>query len=129
MSIATALGHFGPNGVQIEHIRLEHTTEGSTANVYVEAKDTPKSMEPRHSTVQHLAQEFSHNSSPDCTGKPIFGSDDPDSPLNPAGNKFNAHEWARNLARVAEERGQDFRRVGLCFQNLTVFGYTSATDF
>ncbi|KAF4171597.1 hypothetical protein CNMCM8694_002369 [Aspergillus lentulus] len=129
MATATALGHFGPNGEQNEQSRLEHTTEECTADVHVEAKDTPKLVESRHSTVQDLARQFTHNSFPDCTGKPIFGSDDPDSPLNPAGNKFNAREWARNVTRVAEERGQEFRQVGLCFQNLSVFGYTSATDF
>jgi ABC-type lipoprotein export system ATPase subunit len=129
MSTATALGHLGPNGVQNEPSRLEHTSEESTADAYTEAKDTPKSMVSRHPTVQQLAREFTRNSSPDSNGKPIFGSDDPDSPLNPAGNRFNAREWARNVARVAEEQGLDFRRVGLCFQDLSVFGYTSATDF
>jgi hypothetical protein len=129
MSIPTALGLFGPKGVRNQQSPLEVTTEEPTADVHVEAKSTPKSIESRHSTLQDLARQFADNSSSDRTGKPIFGSDDPDSPLNPAGNKFNAREWARNVARVAEERGQDFRRVGLCFQNLSVFGYTSATDF
>ncbi|KAL4971206.1 ABC drug exporter AbcA [Aspergillus desertorum] len=129
MSTATALAHLGPNGTQNQQSRLEHTTEGFTDDGYVGAKDPPKSMESRHSTVQELAREFTRNNSHDSHGKPIFGSDDPDSPLNPSGNKFNARVWARNVARIAEERGQDFRRVGVCFQDLSVFGYTSAMDF
>ncbi|KAI5861149.1 ATP-binding cassette transporter [Durotheca rogersii] len=89
--------------------------------------DTPEPMETRYSTVQGLAREFSRNSASE--GKPIFGSEDPDSPLNPRGERFNAHAWAKNIAKVAHESGQGFRRVGLCFQNLSVFGYGTPTDF
>lgn len=92
-------------------------------------------MESRHSAVQELAREFSHNNATLATanaaegGKHIFGSDDPESPLNPSGTKFNAHTWVRNVARVAQENGQKFRRVGLCFQDLNVFGYGSTADY
>jgi Fe-S cluster assembly ATPase SufC len=84
----------------------------------------PESIESRHSIVQELARQFTASD-----GNPIFGSNNPDSPLNPSGNKFNARLWAQNVAEVAEKRGQGFRRVGLCFQDLNVFGYGTATDF
>lgn len=89
-------------------------------------------MEARHSMVQGLAREYTGNSAAvvdDSEGKPIFGDSNPSSPLNPRGEKFNARVWATNVANVANERGQSFRRVGLCFQNLNVFGYGTPTDF
>ncbi|EXJ88084.1 hypothetical protein A1O1_05012 [Capronia coronata CBS 617.96] len=91
----------------------------------------PPSMDSRHSTVQELAKQLSRSSADaiDLDGKPIFGSDNPESPLNPSGNKFNARAWAQNVAKVARESGLDFRRTGLCFQNLNVFGYGTAADF
>lgn len=103
----------------------------------------PKGFPPTSTLATRAPQHRWSNAIPPCRrsqanlrknphesdGKPIFGSDEPDSPLNPTGNTFNAREWARNFARVAKERGQEFRRVGLYFQNLGVFGYSSATDF
>ncbi|KAF3059990.1 ABC transporter G family member 21 [Daldinia childiae] len=85
--------------------------------------NTSESTETRHSIVQDLARNTSA-SIEDSDGKPVFGSNDTDSPLNPRGPNFNARAWATNIAR-----GQNFRRVGLCFQNLSVFGYGTPTDF
>ncbi|KAF4634402.1 hypothetical protein G7Y89_g3708 [Cudoniella acicularis] len=62
-------------------------------------------------------------------GKPIFGSNSANSPLNPHDDKFNVRAWATSFAQAAHERGQSFRQVGLCFQNLNVFGYGTPTDF
>jgi hypothetical protein len=59
----------------------------------------------------------------------IFGSNDTNSVLNPRGERFNARAWAKTIAKVANDRGEEFRRVGLCFQNLNVFGYGTPTDF
>ncbi|KAH6673047.1 ABC-2 type transporter-domain-containing protein [Halenospora varia] len=78
-------------------------------------------MEARNAKVPALASEYA--------GKPLFGSDDPDSPLNPLSEKFNARSWATNFSQVADDTGQSFRQVGLCFQNLNVFGYGTPTDF
>lgn len=88
-----------------------------------------KSADNRHAIVQQLAREFSRSSSLCAVSKPLFGSNDPDSPLNPTGNKFNAHSWAKNVARATEEQGQGSRQVGLCFQDLDVFGYSKPADF
>ncbi|KAK3385327.1 ATP-binding cassette transporter [Podospora didyma] len=91
--------------------------------------------ETAESIVQELAREYTRNSAASAShgveaeGKHIFGSHDPDSPLNPCGNKFNARAWATNVAKLASERGEGFRQVGLCFQNLSVFGYGMPTDF
>jgi ATP-binding cassette, subfamily G (WHITE), member 2, PDR len=89
-------------------------------------------MERRHSIVQDLAREYTRNTAvsvDDPDGNHLFGSNDPNSPLNPRSEKFNARAWATNVAKAAGEHGQNFRRVGLCFQNLNVVGYGTPTDF
>lgn len=55
--------------------------------------------------------------------------DDPNSPLNPHSDKFDGRAWVKAFARGARQRGQRFRQLGLCFQNLSVFGYNTPTDF
>lgn len=90
------------------------------------------SMQTRRSIVQLLAREYTWNSLENQTSsaaEPVFGSNDPNSPLNPHSEKFSARAWARNVAQAAKESGQGFRRVGICFQNLNVFGYGTPTDF
>lgn len=92
----------------------------------------PESMEKRASIVKELAREYTDNtaaSMSDSEGKSTFGSNDPNSPLNPHGERFNARMWATNVAKVADERGERFRQVGLCFQNMNVFGYGTTTDY
>ncbi|KAJ3536716.1 hypothetical protein NM208_g6606 [Fusarium decemcellulare] len=87
-------------------------------------------LEQRHSIVQDLAREYTKQSAVDANDSAtIFSSTDPNSPLNPRGDRFNARTWAKTVAKAASERGQGFRRVGLCFQNVNVFGYGTPTDF
>jgi ATP-binding cassette subfamily G (WHITE) protein 2 (PDR) len=85
-----------------------------------------------HDFVQEFAREYIHNPTSNADnyeGRPIFGSNDLNSALNPRSDKFEAHAWAANVAQVAHEHGQSYRSVGLCFQNLKVFGYSTTTDF
>lgn len=84
------------------------------------------SIETTTSMVQKLAVT-SVDDNPD--GQSLFGSNDLNSPLNPRCEKFNARAWATNVAKAAGKRGQSFRQVGLCFQNLSVFGYGTPTDW
>lgn len=131
--MSTAVGTFGvphtgpPKPLEPGMTELEATSDDVQP-------DKEESMERRQSEVQELAREFTRNSTSaisadDLESKPIFGSNDPDSPLNPRGEKFNARAWAKNIAKVAADSGQGFRRVGLCFQGLNVFGYGTPTDF
>lgn len=93
---------------------------------------TAETTKRRDSIVQDLAREYTGNKDvnvDDTDGEFIFGSSDPNSLLNPHSEKFNARAWATNVAKFANERGQGFRRIGLCFQNLSVFGYSTPTDF
>ncbi|KAK3347296.1 ATP-binding cassette transporter [Lasiosphaeria hispida] len=102
-----------------------------------EGQDGPKdpnSMETRHSAVRELAREYTRDSldnhgTENLSAQHIFGSNDPDSPLNPHSDKFSARAWAKNIAKAARDTGQGFRQVGLCFQNLSVFGFGTPTDF
>ncbi|EFR04875.1 ATP-binding cassette transporter [Nannizzia gypsea CBS 118893] len=106
----------------------EHWIPGSLPLAHESEQDVAESIQSHHSTVQKLAQEYSMNkSNPD--NQPIFGGTDRDSPLNPHGKKFNARAWATNVSRVARESGQSSRQVGLCFQNLNVFGYGTPADY
>jgi hypothetical protein len=60
--------------------------------------------------------------------KPIFGSNDPNSPLQPRGDEINArvdHEYRQ----FADERGWSFRYIGLRFQDLNASDYGTLADF
>ncbi|KUJ24542.1 uncharacterized protein LY89DRAFT_776636 [Mollisia scopiformis] len=86
-----------------------------------------KQMQTQDSIVQELALGNTGDDDPD--GKQIFGGNDPNSPLNPHSEKFNARAWGVNFTRIAHKHGKKFRQVGLCFQSLNVFGYGTPTDF
>lgn len=127
--MATALGQLVTDGPHNQHTRVGEKT--ASAHDQDSDSSTFPSTNLRHSTVQELAKQISHSSTDaiDSERKPILGSNDPESPLNPSGNKFNARAWAQNIAKIAKQSGQDFRRTGLCFQNLNVFGYGTAADY
>lgn len=88
-------------------------------------------MQRRHSIVQQLARQYTHASGVDIQGQPnsLFGNNDPDSPLNPMSSKFNARTWAKTLSKYATEHGSGFRRTGVAFRNMNVYGFGSETDF
>ncbi|KAI2627808.1 ATP-binding cassette transporter [Hypoxylon sp. NC1633] len=91
-----------------------------------------QSIESRHSIVQELARGYTAktaSSIEDPEKHLISVSTDLNSPLNPRSKSFNARAWAKNIARITAERGQEPRRVGVAFQNLNVFGYGTPTDF
>jgi ATP-binding cassette, subfamily G (WHITE), member 2, PDR len=127
-----AQGNFGVNAV-------DKPLPPETASTLSDSRDADENapnnsdgaqMKERHSIVQELAREYTHQSALTVDDPAaILGNNDPNSPLNPRGGKFNARVWAKTIAKAANERGQDFRRVGLCFQNLNVFGYGTPTDF
>ncbi|UNI22118.1 Multidrug resistance protein [Purpureocillium takamizusanense] len=100
-----------------------------------EDKTTAQSKTPfksRHSALHNLVQGISQNDDSvanDPKQNTIFGGDDLNSPLNPRGEKFSARDWARNVARMTNESGQRYRQIGLCFQNVNVFGYGTPIDF
>jgi ABC-type multidrug transport system fused ATPase/permease subunit len=123
-----AFGNFGLNGHLDTSSPERAVQEEGTDEVQPDTGES-ESMETRHSIVKELARSYTKDSGSNSESKAIFESSDPDSPLNPRGEKFNARAWATNVAKLASKRGQQFRRVGLCFQNLSVFGYGTPTDF
>jgi ABC-type multidrug transport system ATPase subunit len=85
----------------------------------------------RHSAVQDLAREFTKTTGIDVHDDParLFHHDDPESPLNPNGNRFDARTWAKTVAKLTEDHGIGFRRSGFAFQNMNVHGYGSSTGY
>ncbi|KAH6658751.1 ABC-2 type transporter-domain-containing protein [Truncatella angustata] len=88
-------------------------------------------MERRCSAVQSLARQYTQHSTVDTRGnaKILFASNDPNSPVNPLGEKFNARAWAKNIANLTTEHGHGYRTAGVCYENLNVFGYGNETDY
>ncbi|KAK5064561.1 hypothetical protein LTR84_000394 [Exophiala bonariae] len=93
------------------------------------AVSTPEAKR-QHSLVHERLSEHNFNDT-DTVADPddVFLTTDPVSPFNPDSENFNARTWAKAVAKIAAGNGQDFRRIGLCFQNLSVFGYGTSDDF
>ncbi|KAH8879760.1 hypothetical protein GQ53DRAFT_738241 [Thozetella sp. PMI_491] len=87
-------------------------------------------MERRRSVVQELARQYTRNSTalPDGVDGTMY-TDDPDSPLNPRGTRFDARLWAKATADMVTRHESGFRRSGIAFQNMNVFGYGTETDY
>lgn len=81
----------------------------------------------RASLVHDLARSYSNASA--IHGGNAFASTEPDSPLNPNGEKFSARVWAKTLLEQVHNSGQAVRTSGIAFQNLNVFGFGAGTDF
>ncbi|KAF5012146.1 hypothetical protein FDECE_1795 [Fusarium decemcellulare] len=88
-------------------------------------------MERRHSIVRDLARQYTRSSIGNFQGDQaaLFNANDPDSPVNPSSEKFNARAWAKAVAKTMSEHGSGFRQSGLCFQDMNVFGYGAETDY
>ena len=95
------------------------------------ASDDKLEIQRRHSAVRDLARQFTQTSGIDVQDNPskLFHHDDPESPLNPNGNCFNARIWAKTLAKLTESTSNGFRRSGFAFQHMNVHGYGSATGY
>lgn len=122
----------GEERVEHETMKIHHT-EGNQTVEYMEEQEHSHQveMERRQSAVQSLARQYTQRSNVGghIDGHSPFTSDDPMSPLNPHGEKFNARTWARTIANITSEHGGGYRTAGVCFQNLNVFGYGADTDY
>jgi ABC-type multidrug transport system ATPase subunit len=96
-----------------------------------EAEDDGSELERRHSIVQQLARQMTRSTTIDVQGNStaIFANTDPESALNPNSPNFNAGVWAKSLAKMAQEQGQGNRQSGICFQNMSVYGFGAETDY
>lgn len=83
----------------------------------------------REEMVQTLARKYSNVSGVAGQNPFTVHSEDPDSPLNPNGEKFSARKWAKAVVEVVSDEGSTFRTSGVAFQNMNVFGFGAGTDF
>ncbi|KAI0408526.1 ABC-2 type transporter-domain-containing protein [Xylaria palmicola] len=92
--------------------------------------DDAVEIERRESLVHELARKYTSQSHAHWTpGTNPYLDADENSPLNPHSPKFSARAWAKAMVEMTSSEGKDFRTAGVCFQNLSVHGYGSATDF
>lgn len=94
-----------------------------------EFQDVTMTEAQRSEVVQHLAREYSHASGAHGQNPFTLHSEDPDSPLNPASDKFSARAWAKAIYEMVSHEGASFRTSGVAFQNLNVYGFGAGTDF
>ncbi|KAI1436261.1 ABC-2 type transporter-domain-containing protein [Xylaria sp. CBS 124048] len=87
-------------------------------------------LERRESLVNQLARKYTSHSQTQWTpGANPFLDADENSPLNPHSDKFSARAWAKAIADMTSSEGKEFRTAGVCFQNMDVYGFGTATDY
>lgn len=94
-----------------------------------EDSQEPMTDAQRSQAVQTLARKYSNVSAAHGQNPFTIHSDDPDSPLNPASEKFSARAWAKSVYELVSHEGATFRTSGVAFQNLNVYGFGGGTDF
>jgi ABC-type multidrug transport system ATPase subunit len=87
-------------------------------------------LERRESLVHELARKYTSHSQAHWTpGTNPYLDNDENSPLNPNSPNFRARAWAKAMVEMTSSEGKEFRTAGVCFQNLNVHGFGSATDY
>lgn len=128
-TLTTEKGTPGPSENTSKNANLNEKGTGTDS----ESEDDERNAEAqRSSLVQHLARQYTNKShASGVTGANPFAehSNNPDSPLNPHGEKFSARAWARNVFELMSNEGHDLRTSGIAFQNLNVFGFGAGTDY
>lgn len=113
-----------------EKPKKEETTESDSDDEFQDASEEAIEEARRDDLVQNLARQYSQASGHDGGQNPFLQYvDDPDSPLNPNSEKFNARLWAKNVLDTVSGEGSTFRTCGVAFEKLNVFGYGAGTDF
>ncbi|KAK0382694.1 hypothetical protein NLU13_9790 [Sarocladium strictum] len=153
MTVSQDAGDYGPahgshdtivDGTQVDSPASAPTADGVSAqnsdSVVDEVPDTkekdaghdqPVHTARRHSIVRDLARRFSAGSGHhlQAASAAFANFSQPDSPLNPANEAFNAKAWAKAIAQTMKEHGSGFRQSGFCFEDMNVFGYGAETDY
>ncbi|KAI0811858.1 ABC-2 type transporter-domain-containing protein [Xylaria sp. FL0064] len=84
----------------------------------------------RESLVHELARKYTSQSQGHWTpGTNPFLEADENSSVNPNSPNFRARDWAKAMVEMTASEGKEFRTAGICFQNMNVHGYGSATDY
>lgn len=93
-----------------------------------EAVNAEAELTRRQSVVEALARSYSRASvAAGGEANPFLAG--PDSPLNPSSANFSGREWAKAVAGMVTQSGSDFRKSGICFQDLNVYGFGQSTDY
>lgn len=98
---------------------IESESDEDSQNAIDEANRTER--------VQSLARKYSNISGSHGGANPF--SSDPDSPLNPASEKFSAQAWAKSVYELVSHEGASMRTSGVAFQNLNVYGFGAGSDY
>lgn len=113
-----------------EKTKKGEATETESDDEFLDASEEAIEEARRTDIVQDLARKYSNVSGTDGVQNPFLQYvNDPDSPLNPNSQRFNARAWAKNVMATVSSEGSTFRTCGVAFQNLNVFGYGAGTDF
>lgn len=119
------------NGTETAATKADANNE-KTVSTESETDEDERAEVRRSSMVQNLARHYTNKShASGITGANPFAehASDPNSPLNPNGDNFNARAWARSVVELVSSEGHGFRTSGIAFQNLNVFGYGAGTDY
>lgn len=114
----------------LDHHHVKNAPSSSLSNGTTETQDNDEDSERarRSSMVQSLARQYTQQSDySSIDGNPFTAGDD--SPLNPNSKNFKALAWAKSVVKVMDDSGETFRKAGVCFENLNVFGYGQPTDY
>ncbi|CAM1501312.1 Fc.00g104740.m01.CDS01 [Cosmosporella sp. VM-42] len=106
----------------------DKNNDGITPDIMSDGDDDNSEQERRHSIVRDLARQYTRQSTYSTVeGNPFVA--DKDSPLNPHSENFKALTWAKSVVQLMRDSGHSSRKVGVCYQNLDVFGYGQPTDY
>lgn len=81
----------------------------------------------RHNRVRAIARSYSRSVDAGQGQQACLG--EPNSSLDPGSSKFDSFQWAKALCALYRQNGTIMRTAGVCFQNLTVYGFGGETDY
>lgn len=110
------------------HRTTSNTTKSSKDAVIVpdDPLSSDSSSEDAEAEVKELARLYSHTST---IGHNPFNAPE-DSHINPKSDHFRARSWIKAMLKLREETNSaKDRTAGVVFKNLSVYGYSAATDY
>jgi ATP-binding cassette subfamily G (WHITE) protein 2 (PDR) len=80
--------------------------------------------------IKELARQYTQQSQRTKSDQNPFEAE-PGSGLDPASENFNPRAWMRAMFKLRDEDSSRFmgRTAGVCFRNLSAYGYGTATDY
>ncbi|KAI1164457.1 ABC-2 type transporter-domain-containing protein [Nemania serpens] len=114
---------------EVGHDSMKKKEAGGSSDESIDDDDAVE-LGRRESLVHELARKYTTHSQAHWTpGTNPYLDADENSPLNPNSPKFSARAWAKAMVEMTASEGKEFRTAGVCFQNMSVHGFGSATDY